>query len=295
MNLIERIFDVTIVMVTIRMATPLIIAGIGGMFSERSGVINIALEGKMLFGAFSSVAISYYTGNPWLGVAGAILIGGLIGFLHAVVSIKFNANQVVSGVAINILAIGLTAFLLETFFHVSGTTPTVARLPVWGGFSPIVYFVAVLVVFSHITLFHTPFGLRLIAAGEHPKALETAGVNVIKIRYLGVIISGCLAGLAGAQLSIGTMSLFVEGMTAGRGFIALAALIFGKWTPLGTLGACLLFGFTDALGMRLAGLGIGLPTQFIQMLPFVVTMIALVSFVGRARPPKAIGMSYQKE
>ncbi len=295
MSLIEQIFDFAILASTIRMATPLLIAGIGGMFAERSGIINIALEGKMLLGAFSAVAVSYYTGNPWLGILGAILIGGLLGFLHAVVSIKYSADQVVSGVAINLLAMGLTAFLLQTLFHVSGTSPAVSRLPVWGGFGPIVYLGAVLAILSHIILFHTPFGLRLIAAGEHPKALDTAGVSVFRVRYMGVIISGCLAGLAGAQLSIGTMTVFVEGMTAGRGFIALAALIFGKWTPLGTVGACLLFGFTDALGMRLAGLGVGIPHQFIQMIPFIFTMIALVSVVGRARPPKAIGQPYQKE
>ncbi len=295
MSLMEQIFDFAIIASTIRMATPLLIAGIGGMFSERSGIINIALEGKMLMGAFSAVAVSYYTGNPWLGIFGAILVGGLLGFLHALVSIKYSANQVVSGVAINLLAIGLTAFLLRTLFHVSGTSPAVTRLPAWSGFGPIVYLGAVLAILSHIILFYTPFGLRLIAAGEHPKALDTAGVNVFRTRYIGVIISGCLAGLAGAQLSIGTMTVFVEGMTAGRGFIALAALIFGKWTPLGTVGACLLFGFTDALGMRLAGVGVGIPSQFIQMIPFIITMVALASVVGRARPPKAIGEPYQKE
>lgn len=293
MNLLERIFDITIIAATIRMATPLIIAGIGGMFSERSGVINIALEGMMLLGAFFGVVITYFCGNPWLGVLGGLIVGGLLGVIHAVVCIKYKANQVVSGTAINILAGGLSIYLLRVLFDVAGTTPSVTNLPTWGPFSPIVYIGFLIVAVSHAVLFYTPLGLEIRAVGEHPKAADTVGINVFKVRYLCVIISGCLAGLAGAYLSLGELDVFVKNMTAGRGFIALAAMIFGKWTPLGTMGASLLFGFADALQMRLQGMGI--PSQFIQMIPYIFTMVALVGVIGRAVPPGAVGKPYEKD
>ncbi|MBM7614054.1 ABC transporter permease [Alkaliphilus hydrothermalis] len=250
------IFTMALIYATLRSATPLIITAIGGLISERSGIINIALEGKMLIGAFTAVVVSYYTGNPWFGVLGAIVAGGLMALIHGIVSIKYKANQVVSGTAINILAGGLTVFLLQIIFGVAGTSPQVAKLPSWGRFHPLVYFAILLVFLTHYVIYYTPWGLRLRAVGEHPSAADTVGINVIRMRYIAVVISGMLAGLAGAALSIGGLNVFVKGMTTGRGFIALAAMIFGKWTPIGALGASLLFGFADALQMRLQGIGI---------------------------------------
>ncbi|GAB6087824.1 ABC transporter permease [Alkaliphilus crotonatoxidans] len=288
----NNIINLSLIYATLRAATPLIITAIGGLLSERAGIVNIALEGKMLIGAFAAVVVSYFTGNPWLGVLGAMAAGGVFALIHGVVSIKYKANQVVSGTAINILASGLTVFLLQILFNVSGTTPQVRKLPSWGGFNPLVYFALILVAAVHLFIYYTPSGLKLRAIGEHPSAADTVGVNVIKLRYIYVVISGMLAGIAGASLSLGDLNVFVKEMTAGRGFIALAAMIFGKWTPFGAMGAALLFGFADALQMRLQGIGI--PSQFIQMIPYIFTMIALAGFVGKATPPAASGQPYDK-
>ncbi len=290
--MLGTIFDITFFMATLRAATPLIIAAIGGIFAERSGVVNIALEGKMLTGAFTAVLVSFYTGNPWLGILGAMLSGGFMAIILAVASIKYRANQVVVGVTINLLAAGLTVFLMQVFFGASGTTPAVTRLPTIGPFTPLVYFAPLLVAITFILLYHTPWGLRIRAVGEHPKAAATVGIDVIYLRYACVIVSGILAGIAGAHLSIGTLSVFVRDMTVGRGFIALAALIFGKWHPFGVLGAALLFGFSDALQMRLQGGGI--PSQLIQAVPYIFTMIVLAGFVGRSTAPAALGEPYHK-
>ncbi|MBT9151912.1 MAG: hypothetical protein DDT35_00122 [Firmicutes bacterium] len=288
-----NVFDITLLMATLRAATPLVIAAVGGIFAERSGVVNIALEGKMLVGAFAAVVVAYYTGSPWLGVLAAVVFGGLLAYIFAVVSIKYRANQVVSGVAINMLAAGLTVFLMHVFFGTAGTSPAVNRLPTVGLFTPLVYLAPLIVIAAFIILYRTPWGLRIRAVGEHPKAAATVGVNVIGLRYACVILSGMLAGVAGAHLSIGTLSVFVRDMTAGRGFIALAAMIFGKWHPVGALGAALLFGFSEALQMRLQGGGI--PSQLIQAVPYVFTMIVLAGFVGRATAPASLGEPYKKE
>jgi len=282
------VFGIPLLLATLRSASPLIITAIGGLFAERAGVINIALEGKMLTGAFMAVVVAYFTGNPWLGVFGGIFGGAFLALIHAVVSIKYKANQVVSGTAINILAYGLTVFLLQVFFGVSGTSPSVNKLPAWGPFNPLVYFGLVLVVVAHLFIYYTPQGLRLRAVGENPAAAETVGVNVIRLKYFFVTLSGALAGIAGAALSIGDLSVFVNQMTAGRGFIALAAMIFGKWTPVGALFAALLFGFAEALQIRLQGI-VPIPREFVQMIPYVFTMIILAGFVGKATPPAALG------
>lgn len=283
---------ITLLFATLRAATPLVITALGGLLSERAGVVNIALEGMMLIGAFAAVVVSYYTGNPWLGLIGSMAAGGAFAFIHALVSIKYKADQTVSGTAINILASGLTIFLLNVLFNVSGTSPQVAKLPTWGPFNPLVYLSLILVVVVHLFIYYTPAGLRLRAIGEHPSAADTVGINVIKLRYIYVVISGMLAGISGASLSLGDLNVFVKEMTAGRGFIALAAVIFGKWTPLGALGAALLFGFADAMQMRLQGIGI--PSQFIQMIPYIFTMIALAGFVGKSTAPAASGKPYDK-
>ena len=317
MEVLLSIFSVTLFASTLRAATPLILAALGGIFSERSGVVNIALEGIMLIGAFFAMVISFY-GNQLglpplvsalLGAVGAMVFGFLISMIHAVISIRFRADQVVSGVAINILALGLTGFLLQLIFNTSGNSPSVpslaampipglASIPILGDIlfnhSPIIYVALIAVPVSAFVLFRWPVGLRLRAVGEHPKSADTVGVDVFKMRYLGVALSGFLAGLAGAYLSIGQLNIFTENMTSGRGFIALAAVIFGKWNPWGAAAACLLFGFADAIQIALQNAGVKIPSEFLLMLPYVLTLIALAGFIGRSRPPAALGVPYEK-
>ncbi|MBD3347619.1 MAG: ABC transporter permease [Candidatus Eisenbacteria bacterium] len=288
------------------MATPLIFAALGGMFSERSGVVNIALEGILLTGAFASILVTYQTGDPWLGAFAGLLAGVLVSAIHAVVSITFKANQIVSGVAINLLAMGATQFLTWIIWGSSANSPPVEGMSYWalpeswgavaravnvviGHYPPLVYIAFASVVIAHVTLWRTAFGLRLRAVGEHPEAADTLGINVHRLRYAGVLLSGALAGLGGAFLALNTHQ-FVKNMSAGRGFIALAAMIFGKWNPVGALFACLLFGYAEAVQMGLQGRGI--PSQFVQMIPYVLTMVALVGVIGRARPPAASGKPY---
>jgi simple sugar transport system permease protein len=303
------IFTFSLIASTIRLATPLVLAALGGLFSERSGVINIALEGKMLAGAFTAAAVTYaadqrlHLGNasPWVGLLGGLLAGLFIAVIYAVSCIKYKADQVVSGAAINILMLGIPGFLSGAFFLSSGSTPQLPKdhlLPQ----SPVIIAIAILalVALTWYVLYKTPFGLRLRAVGETPEAADAAGVSVSKMRYSGVLIAGILAGIGGAYLSIGQSSLFTRNMTAGRGFIALAALIFGKWRPVQTLLACLLFGFTEAVSIQMQGAvklpsGEDIPVQFIQMVPYVLTIVVLAGFIGSSRPPRALGVPYQKE
>ena len=283
----------------IRMATPIAFAALGGIFSERAGIINIGLEGMMLTCAFSAVAATHFLGNPWLGVLVALLIGALLGLLHGLITIKFAGNQIVSGTGINILALGLTAFMSQVIWGSRGASdavqgidpisiPIIKDIPIIGDIigvhSPLVYILIISVAISYIILFKTPFGLRIRAVGEHPAAADTAGVNVFKTKYYCLIISGILAGFGGAFLSLGHLNLFAWGMTGGRGFIALAAMIFGGWMPLGAFGASLLFGFSDALQMRLQILGI-LPPQIVLTFPYILTIIVLAGAIGRVNPP----------
>jgi simple sugar transport system permease protein len=276
------------------------------MFSERSGVINIALEGKMLAGAFTAAAVTYAAdaklgmGNasPWIGLLAAIVAGLFIAAIYAVTCIRFKADQVVSGAAINILMFGMPGFLSGAFFLSSGSTPQLPKEHLIPN-TPIVIAFAMVAV-SWYVMYRTPFGLRLRSVGEKPEAADAAGVSVTRIRYCGVLIAGVLAGIGGAYLSIGQSSLFTRNMTAGRGFIALAALIFGKWRPVQTMLACLLFGFTEAISIQMQGAvklpsGEDIPVQFIQMVPYVLTIIVLAGFIGSSRPPKALGIPYQKE
>ncbi|MDQ2936247.1 MAG: ABC transporter permease [Acidobacteriota bacterium] len=293
-----EIFTVALIWSTIRLSTPLILAALGGLFSERSGVINIALEGMMLAGAFTAASITYASGNPFVGLVAGMLAGMLIAAIHAVACIRYKADQVVTGTAINILMIGMPAFLSGAFFLSSGSTPQISKdhLIPW---TPIVLAFA-LVPISWYVLYKTPFGLRLRSVGENPEAADAAGVRVERMRYAGVLLSGVLAGLGGAYLSIGQSSLFTRNMTSGRGFIALAALIFGKWRPVQTLLACLLFGFTEAISIQMQGVvklpsGEDIPVQFIQMVPYILTIVVLAGFIGSSRPPQALGIPYQKE
>lgn len=296
----------------IRLSTPLILAALGGLFSERSGVINIALEGMMLSGAFTAAAVTARTGNPWLGLFAAAIAGLLVAFIHAVASIEYKADQVVVGTAINILFLGIPALVSGAMFESTGATPQLPReqvLPDWNiplissipkvnevlsGHKPIVYFALAMVPITYYVLFKTRFGLRLRAVGENPEAADTAGVSVAKLRYAGVMLSGVLAAIGGAYLSIGQNSLFTRNMTAGRGFIALAALIFGKWHPVGALLACLLFGVAEAISIRMQGV-VNIPVQFIQIIPYVLTLVVLAGFIGRAIAPRALGIPYAKE
>jgi general nucleoside transport system permease protein len=293
---------------TLRSTTPLLFAALGGLFSERSGVVNIGLEGTIIFGALAAAittqlleapfvaqnptAVVAYA--PWLGLLAGGVAGGLVGLLHAFISIRYKADQVISGTAINLMAIGIPALVLTGLYdNTSNTASIVNRLPIIGGFSPLVYLAFILVPVVWYVVFRTPFGLRLRSVGEHPEAADSVGINVRRVRYQAVILSGVLAGLAGAFLSIGNFNQFIREMSAGRGFIALAALIFGKWHPFGVLGACLLFGAFDALRIQLGG-GNLLPPTLLESVPFILTMLVLAGFIGRAVAPKATGKPFEK-
>ena len=312
----RSILTLSLVFSTIRLATPLVWAAIGGLYSERAGVVNIALEGLMLAGAFTAAAVTFYMHSPWAGLGAAMLAGALFALLLAVACIRFKANEVVAGTGINILFLGLPAVLSGALFLSSGSTPQVPKeelLPTvsqllstglqWRILTDVsvVSLLALFVVgFTSYVLYSTPFGLRLRSVGENPEAADAAGVRVNRIRYIGVVLSGVLAGVGGAYLSIGQSSLFTRNMTAGRGFIALAALIFGKWRPVQTMLACVLFGFADALTIQMQGVaklpsGEDVPVQFIQMIPYVVTIVVLAGFIGQSRAPGALGVPYDKE
>jgi general nucleoside transport system permease protein len=290
---------------TLAMAVPLALPAIGGTFSERSGVVNIAMEGIMLIGAFFAVAFSFVTNSSWIGLFAALVAGAVISWVFAWGAIRLSADQVVLGMAVNIFAAGLTAFLLDTVFGYTGTPPSTPKLPIitipglsaipfigalFTGQSILVYVMLVIVAVSHWFLFHTRLGLRLRAVGENPLAADTVGLNVPRLRYTGVIIGGILSALGGAYLSIGILNSFDVNMTNGRGYIALAAMIFGKWTPLGSFGAALLFGFATALGIALQGSGIS--SNLLQMLPYALTILALAGLIGRSTPPAADGIPY---
>jgi simple sugar transport system permease protein len=289
----EDILKLSILYSTVRMATPLLLAALGGLFSERSGVINIALEGLMLAGAFTSAVVTYYAGNPWIGLLAGIGAGIFISVIHAVACIQFDSDQVVTGTAINILMFGIPTLLSGALFGTTGSTPQIPRADLLPNAPVVIAFL--LVPFVWYVLYRTPFGLRLRAAGENPEAADTAGVSVSRIRYSGVLLSGGLAAIGGAYLSIGQSSLFTRNMTAGRGFIALAALIFGKWRPVQTMLACLLFGFAEAVAIQMQGVIPHVRVEYIQIIPYVLTMIVLAGFIGVSRAPGALGRPYVKE
>jgi len=292
---------------SLRLAVPLAFAALGGLYSERSGVLNIALEGMLLTGAFTSAAATFYTGNVWIGVLAALVFGGLVGLLHAFLCVTWRVDQLVSGLAINLVASGLTSFLARLVFHGGSaqrlpgiepiSIPVLANIPLLGLLQQdiFVYLIFVLVLLSTYILFYTNPGLTLRSVGEYPKAADTSGISVQRVRYICVIISGCLAGLGGAYLTLVQVKYFAEGMSAGKGFIAIAALIFGKWHPVGTALACLLFAATEALQLRIQALGINIPYQFLVMLPYAIAILALVGLAGKSTPPAALGVAYVKE
>lgn len=365
----EDLFTIALFFSAIRLATPLIFAALGGLFSERSGIINIALEGLMLAGAFTAAVVTFELNNPYIGLLAGMIAGGLLALVYAVAVIQFEADQVVAGVAINFLMLGVPHLLSGAIYDSSGSTPQIDKefllpdvltfidrlgwyLPIavvaliyfplqriiydwlsrrqkasggnmdaWiaRGSAAIIVLGSILLVIGFLgtisissllafllvpvcwyILYKTPFGLRLRATGENPEAADVAGVPVLRLRYTAVVISGLLAAAGGAYLSIGQSSLFTRAMTAGRGFIALAALILAKWRPVPVMIACLFFGFMEALTIQIQGViklpsGEDIPVQFIQIIPYVLTMIVLAGFIGLSRAPKALGIPYRKE
>lgn len=304
---------------TLLRATPIALAALSGVLCERSAVINIAIEGMMLVGAFVSALFGSLARNIWglpdgagllVGLLAAVVAGALLGLLLAVLAVRYKVNQIIAGTAINILATGLTSFLSSILLQrIDGLNnapifarvpiPLLSRIPILGPIlfeqSLFVYLMFILLAAVHIMLFYTRFGLRTRAVGEHPRAADTLGVDVYRIRYVNVTLGGMVAGLAGAFLVLGSVGRFDEVMTAGRGFIGLAAMIFGNWMPFGALGAALIFGFAESLQTRLAILSVPIPSQFLLMAPYLVTIIVLAGVVGAAHPPAADGEPYEKQ
>jgi ABC-type uncharacterized transport system permease subunit len=299
---------------SMQLATPILLGALSGVLCERSAVINIAIEGMMLGGAFTSVIVANATGSIMLGLLAALLVGALLAGWHAILSIRFKMDQIISGTVINIFATGLTNFLNQrvmqvnqnlnvqmTFPTISQVFPDLGKIPILGPLlfdqSPIVWMALILLVVIQIALFKTRWGLRTRAVGEHPRAADTVGINVFRMRYLNVILGGIVAGLGGAYFTLGSVGRFDKLMTNGRGFIALAAMIFGNWTPVGSFASSLIFGFADALQVKLQILigQVNIPSEFLLMLPYIVTMVVLAGVVGRVSPPAADGQPYEKQ
>ncbi|MFZ2362759.1 MAG: ABC transporter permease [Anaerolineae bacterium] len=298
---------------TVAAATPIAFGAMSGVMCERSGVVNIAIEGMMLTGAMVAVIFSSVTGSLWLGLVSAVLISGLLGLFLAILAIHFRVDQIIAGTAINIFALGITSFISQRFLQPTPALnsggvfskvaiPGLSQIPIIGPIffnqSPIVYILFLTIIAIHFMLFYTRWGLRTRAVGEHPRAADTLGVNVFKIRYVNVIIGGMIAGVGGAYFTIGSVGRFDEAITAGKGFIGLAAMIFGRWTPFGAYGASLIFGFADALQARLQVLGktqVPIPSEWLLILPYLVTMIVLAGVVGKTVAPAADGKPYTKD
>jgi ABC-type uncharacterized transport system permease subunit len=320
MSLVDAL---SVLAATLRLATPLVLATLGGLFSERAGVVALGLEGMMLAAAFAAACVAHLTGSAWLALAAAMGVAMVVSLIHGFASVTQRGDQVVSGMALNILVAGLCPSLGLAWFHQGGQTPALTPSerfmpitlpladsldrvpvlgPVWnhliGGHNLIVYLAAALLPLSAWMLYRTSFGLRLRAVGENPHAVDAAGLSVAGLRYSALAVSGLLVGLAGADLSIAEGAGFGRDMTAGRGYVALAALIFGKWRPVPAVGACLLFAFCDALQVRLQGSSLPIvgvvPVQIVEALPYVLTVLLLAGFVGTARAPRAIGVPFVK-
>jgi ABC-type uncharacterized transport system permease subunit len=294
---------------TLQRAVPITLGALSGVLCERSGVVNIAIEGMMLAGAMMSCLVASVS-NLWIGLFAGIATGALLAAVHAVLSIKYKTDQIVSGTVINIFAIGITSFISSKFLqryqdlNNSGVFPSweipgLSKIPFIGPIffdhNIFMYGLFILLIVLHVGLFYTRWGLRVRAVGEHPKAADTLGINVFKTRYMSVIMGGMVAGFGGAYFTLGSVGRFDEVMTAGRGFIGLAAMIFGNWRPFGAFGAGLLFGFADMLASKLAILGVQIPSEFLLMAPYVATMIVLAGVVGRSQVPAADGKAYEKE
>jgi simple sugar transport system permease protein len=292
---------------TLRISTPLALASMGEVFSERAGIVNLGLEGQILTGAFAAVLASYYTGNPYLGILAGMSAGMLLGLLHALFVVKFRANQIVIGVGMNIFALGLTTIGMQTIWGNRGKSDAVTGLPpidlgilskipligpILNQHTIIVYVTLAIALLSWFVLFRTTLGLRLRVVGENPLAADTVGIKINPLKYGAVAIGGALSGLAGSYISLSDLSLFSRGMSAGRGFIALAATILGNWNPLGALGGSMIFGFLGALQIRLQATSF--PTQFIQMIPYALVILIVAGFVRHVRAPGAVGEIYER-
>lgn len=276
---------------TITVAPPVLITAVGACLSELSGVTNIGLEGMMLTGAFTAAVVNYFTGNPYLAILCGMLVGGLMSLIHAVISIHLKGEQIISGVAINLFAVAVTSYLIKVIFDASGSTPSASTHPSNALVIGSIYTLAIL---SYFLVYKTVFGLRLRAVGEHPLAADTVGISVYKYRYIGVLLSGVYAGLGGAYMTTVILSSFTSNMSAGRGFMALAAMIFGRWNPLGAILASLLFAFGQAVSDYTKTSGGSIPQEFLAMIPYLMTLIALVAFGRKSRAPKASGKPYEK-
>jgi len=311
--MLEVIFTATFIIdlldSTLRMATPLAYAGLACLISERSGTLNIGVEGMMLCGAFVAAVVGLYSNSAWMGVGSAIVVGMLTGLLLGFLSIHLGANQIVSGLMINILWLGLSGFLARVILNSditkklpglgTWTIPYLDKIPYVGNLlfqrNPLTYVTYAIVIVLTFVLFKTTWGLSIRAVGEHPRAVDTAGINVIRLRYICVVTSGALASMAGAFLSVGVVRFFTENMSAGRGFIGLIIVIMGKWHPGGVMLAALFFGFVDALQLRLQGFDVGNAFHFLIMLPYICGLVAVSGLVGRRYAPAALGQPYRKE
>ncbi len=295
---------------SLRLSMPIAFAALGGLWSERSGVLNIGLEGMLLTGGFVSAVATFYSGgNVWLGILVALFAGALVGLLHAFLCVTLRVDQLVSGLAINLSALGLTAFMSRLVFNAETTQKlpgmdTIAlsglsQLPILGSVlfnqDPLVYLLFLLVPVTTYVLFRTNLGLTLRAVGEYPRAADTAGVNVYRVRYISVALCGMLAALGGAYLVLVHVKFFTEDISAGKGYIALAALIFGRWHPIGAVMACFLFGASEALQLRIQAFNLNIPYQFLVMLPYTIALLAMVGLAGKSIPPAALGIPYNKE
>lgn len=297
----DNILSYAFFLQTLRITIPYLLPSLGAVYSEKGGVVNIALEGILMIGAFFTALGTYYTQSVYAGILFGILAGTAAGGLHCIASITFKANQIVSGLAINLFAVGITKFFCKVFFNSSSNSaripgletvniPLLSSVPVLNNL--FITLCIVILIISYVTIYKTRFGMRLRAVGENPAAADSLGINVNRIRYAGVMISGALAGLGGAWLAFDQHS-FTDGISAGRGYIALAAMIIGKWNPWGAAGACLIFGFAESLSIQFQNLPI--PSQFIQMLPYVLTIIVLAGFIGKSTAPAADGIPYEKD
>jgi general nucleoside transport system permease protein len=291
-------------------AVPLTLGALSGILCERAGVVNIAIEGMMLGGAMMGGLVGSVSHNLWIGVLAAVLTGGALAFVHAVLSIKYKVDQIISGTVINIFATGMTSFISSKFLQIyqdlnnpgvfaTYPIPLLSKIPFIGSIffnaNIFTYGAYILLIVVHVGLFYTRWGLRVRAVGEHPRAADTLGINVFRTRYVNVVLGGLVAGFGGGYFTLGSVGRFDELMTAGRGFIALAAMIFGKWTPFGSAGAALIFGLAESLQTKLSILKVPIPSQFLLMAPYIVTMIALAGLIGRAIPPAADGVPYEKD
>ncbi|MEY8416783.1 ABC transporter permease [Tissierella praeacuta] len=308
-DILNMTFIIALLSASIRLSVPILFAALGGMYSERSGVVNIGLEGIMLVGAFAGVVGSYFTGSYWIGALVAIVSGSFISAIFALITVKIKINQIVSGVAINLLAVGLTSFFYRALFGITTVPitvkafepiniPILSNIPIIGEIffkqTVLVYIAFLLVPISYYIFYKTSVGLSIRTVGEHPMAADTVGIPVNKVRTICVLVSGALAGLGGCFLSLGQFNMFVDNMVSGRGFIAVAAVIFGKWNPKGVLMASLIFGIADALQIRIQMSGLNIPYQFLLMFPYLLTVVAVTGIVGRTTSPNALGRPYEK-